>query len=51
MLDEAFKLRSTLSEMEESALYFISSYAAFKENITVAVVQWLRASDIFRHIC
>ena len=33
MLDEVFKQRSTLSETEESALYFISGYVAFKENI------------------
>ena len=33
MLDEAFKLRSTLSETEESALYCISGDVAFKEKI------------------
>ena len=33
MLDKAFKLRSTLSEAEEIALYFTSGYVAFKENI------------------
>ena len=31
MLDEAFALRSTLSETEESALYYISGYVAKKE--------------------
>ena len=34
MLDEAFALRSTLSETDESALYYISGYVAKKENIT-----------------
>ena len=36
MLDESFVLRSTLSETEESALYYISGYVARKENITTS---------------
>ena len=34
MLDEAFALRSTLSETDESALYYISGCVAKEENIT-----------------
>ena len=34
MLDEAFALKSTLLETDESALYYISGYVAKKENIT-----------------
>ena len=33
MLDQAFPLRSLLSETEESTFYYISGYFAFKENI------------------
>ena len=33
MLDKAFALRSLLIETEESTLYYISGYFAFKENI------------------
>ena len=32
-MDYAFSLRSLLSETEESILYYISSFFAFKENI------------------
>ena len=31
MPDEMFSLRSTLSDIEESSLFYISGYAAFKE--------------------
>ena len=33
MLDEVFALRNTLSETDESALYYISGYITKKENI------------------
>ena len=35
ILDEVFSLKSSLSKTEESALYYISAYVAFKENIAV----------------
>ena len=39
MLDKAFALRSTLSETEESALYYISGYIEKKENITTNSIE------------
>ena len=35
MLDEAFSLRCTLSDMEQSSLYYISGYVAKKEHLTI----------------
>ena len=35
MLDKAFSLRNSLSETEESTLYYISNYVPLKENIAV----------------
>ena len=36
MLDEAFSLRSTLSDTEEGSLFYISGYVAFKEGVALA---------------
>ena len=46
MLDEAFFLRSLLSETGESTLYYISSFIAFKENI--AAVEPADATKAFQ---
>ena len=35
MLNEAFSVRSSLSETEQSTLYYISGYIAFEENIAI----------------
>ena len=35
MSNEAFSIRSSLSETEESALCYISVYVAFEENIAI----------------
>ena len=35
MLNEAFSVRSSLSETEQSTLDYISGYVAFEENIAI----------------
>lgn len=45
MLDEAFSIRSQLSETEESTLYYIPGYFAFKEKIVI-----VKPTDFTKHI-
>ena len=35
MLDDTFSLRSTLSDIEESSLFYISVYVVFKEGLAL----------------
>ena len=47
MLDEAFSLRSTLPDIQESSLFYISLYVAFKEGLALKGV--VDDSNLFKN--